>query len=76
LAPSCTSAPGELDPHPSIHQVVHTCTAPDGRRLVFQDYQVDGVWREGPYTAESLRTEAGRNTSWSIAREVLTTMGN
>lgn len=76
LKPTCTSAPGELDPHPSIYQVVHTCTAPDGRRLVFQDYQYFGEWREGPYTAESLLTAAGADTSWAVARAVLQVIGN
>jgi hypothetical protein len=76
LAPTCTSAPGELDPHPSIYQVVYDCTTPDGRRVILQDYQVNGVWQEGPYTPESLRTEVGKDTSWAVAREVLQTMGN
>jgi hypothetical protein len=76
IKPTCTSAPGELDPHPSIYQVVHTCTAPDGRRVVFQDYQYFGEWREGPYTSESLLNAAGAGTSWAVARAVLQVIGD
>ncbi|MEV0609569.1 hypothetical protein AB0I61_24690 [Polymorphospora rubra] len=76
IKPTCTSAPGELDPHPSIYQVVHTCTAPDGRQVVFQDYQYFGEWRDGPYTPESLLNAAGAGTSWAVARTVLQLMDN
>ncbi|BCB76833.1 hypothetical protein GCM10022251_49090 [Phytohabitans flavus] len=76
IKPTCTPSPGDLDPHPSIYQVVHTCTAPDGRQLVFQDYQYFGHWREGPYTEESLLEAAGAGTSWAVARAVLRSMDN
>ncbi|WP_213450639.1 hypothetical protein [Rhizomonospora bruguierae] len=74
LMPVCTSSPGELDSHPLIYQVVHDCRTPDGRRVILQDYKVGGDWVEGPYTAESLLDEAGKNTSWAVAKAVLQTM--
>ncbi|MCA2211757.1 hypothetical protein [Jidongwangia harbinensis] len=76
LEPRCTGPrEGELDYHPSIYHMVYECTTPNGT-VTLQDYQVDGVWREGPYTPETLRTTAGARTSWAIARDVLRRMEN
>ncbi|MBQ1047037.1 hypothetical protein KBX50_00895 [Micromonospora sp. C51] len=77
LKPVCAPpAQGDLDPHPSIYHVVHVCTAPDGRRLEFRDYEYFGDWVEGPYSPESLLEAAGAGTSWAVARAVLQTMDN
>jgi hypothetical protein len=74
LEPRCTPSPGDLDPHPSVYLVEHRCTTPDGRSILLRDYQYFGEWREGPYTEESLRLEAGKNTSWDGARMILQAM--
>jgi hypothetical protein len=73
LQPVCTGQPGELDPLPSVHHVVYTCSTPTGGVAFFQDYQVDGVWVEGPWTTEALIDESGAGTSWELAREMLRT---
>ena len=75
LEPRCAAVGGDLDPHPSVYLVEHHCDAPDGRLVILRDYQVNGEWREGPYTAEQLKLEAGRGTSWDGARMILQAMG-
>lgn len=70
LEPRCTSREGDMDYHPSIYHVVHTCTTPNGPRT-FQDYQVNGEWQQGPWTAETLKAAAGATTSWALARDTL-----
>lgn len=76
LEPRCTGPrEGDMDYHPSIYHMVYECTTPNGI-VTLQDYQVDGVWREGPYTPETLKTTAGARTSWAIARDVLRRMDN
>ncbi|MFY1672871.1 hypothetical protein ACN27G_23400 [Plantactinospora sp. WMMB334] len=73
LKPRCTSREGELDYHPSIYHVVHECSTPHGLRT-FQDYQVDGEWREGPWTRPALEAAAGAGTSWELAKDQLQRM--
>jgi hypothetical protein len=75
LKPRCTSRPGELDPHPSYYEVIHDCLTPNGSRVILRDYQANGVWIEGPYDAEALLTEAGKDTSWAVARAMLQLIG-
>ncbi|MEQ4303784.1 hypothetical protein ABNF97_20790 [Plantactinospora sp. B6F1] len=73
LEPSCVPSEGDMDWHPSIYHVVYTCSTPHGRRT-FQDYQVDGWWREGPWTEPALKNAAGAGTSWVVARDTLQRM--
>ncbi|MBE1491859.1 hypothetical protein [Plantactinospora soyae] len=75
LKPRCTSREGDMDYHPSIYHVVHTCTTPHGPRT-FQDYQVSGEWREGPWTGATLEAAAGAGTSWEVARDALQRIDN
>ncbi|TCB97189.1 hypothetical protein E0H26_13010 [Micromonospora zingiberis] len=75
LEPQCSSREGDMDYHPSIYHVVHTCRTPYGDRT-FQDYQVNGHWQEGPWTEATLKAAAGAATSWVVAKDVLQRMNN
>ncbi|GAA3760158.1 hypothetical protein GCM10022225_52110 [Plantactinospora mayteni] len=75
LEPRCVPSEGDMDWHPSIYHVVYTCSTPRGPRT-FQDYQVDGDWREGPWTEATLKTAAGAGTSWVLARDTLQRMND
>lgn len=76
LEPRCTGPrEGDMDYHPSIYHQVYECVTPNGI-VTLQDYQVDGVWREGPYTPETLKATAGASSSWAIAMDVLRRMEN
>jgi len=75
LEPTCVPSEGDMDWHPAIYHKVYTCSTPVGTR-VFQDYQVNGEWREGPWTEETVKDAAGAGTSWAFARGWLQRMDN
>jgi hypothetical protein len=75
LQPVCDSGrEGELDFHPMYYHVVYSCTIPTGGSAQFQDFQVNGVWQDGPWTPQALVEAAGANTSWALAKAMLQSM--
>ncbi|MGI5148695.1 hypothetical protein ACQEVC_20330 [Plantactinospora sp. CA-294935] len=75
LKPRCVPREGDMDWHPSIYHVVYECATPHGPRT-FQDYQVNGDWQEGPWTAATLEAAAGAGTSWELAKDALQRMND